>query len=112
MAWISQRTYSSFTAQVILRQTYEVVQVGQSTSPTWASSEAPSRACRSMIASITSGWAIPSLSTPRVVLGGESFVALAKDLQNALWSLGAPREHRTDSMSPPSAIWTGMLRTI
>ena len=35
-----------------------------------------------------------------VVLGGESFVALAEGLQNALWALGgAPREHRTDSLS-------------
>jgi hypothetical protein len=35
-----------------------------------------------------------------VVLGGESFVALAEGMQNALWSLGgAPGEHRTDSLS-------------
>jgi hypothetical protein len=35
-----------------------------------------------------------------VVLGGESFVALAEGLQNALWGLGgAPQEHRTDSLS-------------
>jgi hypothetical protein len=35
-----------------------------------------------------------------VVLGGESFVALAEGLQNALWSLGGvPAEHRTDSLS-------------
>ena len=35
-----------------------------------------------------------------VVLGGESFVALAEGLQNALWSLGgAPLEHRSDSLS-------------
>lgn len=35
-----------------------------------------------------------------VVLGGESFVALAEGLQNALWELGAaPLEHRTDSLS-------------
>ena len=35
-----------------------------------------------------------------VVLGGESFVALAEGMQNALWSLGgAPLEHRTDSLS-------------
>ena len=35
-----------------------------------------------------------------VVLGGESFVALAEGLQNALWTLGgAPTEHRTDSLS-------------
>ena len=34
------------------------------------------------------------------VLGGESFVALAAGLQNALWSLGgAPHEHRSDSLS-------------
>ncbi len=35
-----------------------------------------------------------------VVLGGESFTALAEGLQNALWALGGvPREHRTDSLS-------------
>ena len=35
-----------------------------------------------------------------VVLGGESFAALAGGLQGALWSLGgAPAEHRTDSLS-------------
>ena len=35
-----------------------------------------------------------------VVLGGESFVALAEGLQNALWTLGgAPSEHRSDSLS-------------
>ena len=35
-----------------------------------------------------------------VVLQGESFVALAAGLQDALWALGgAPREHRTDSLS-------------
>ncbi|HTZ36248.1 MAG TPA: IS21 family transposase [Stellaceae bacterium] len=35
-----------------------------------------------------------------VVLGGESFTALACGLQNALWALGgAPREHRSDSLS-------------
>ena len=32
-----------------------------------------------------------------VVLGGESYTALACGLQNALWSLGdAPAEHRSD----------------
>lgn len=35
-----------------------------------------------------------------VVLHGESFMALAAGLQDALWALGgAPREHRTDSLS-------------
>jgi len=42
-----------------------------------------------------SGW-----SHVRVVLGGESFSALAEGLQEALWRLGgAPWEHRTDSLS-------------
>ena len=42
-----------------------------------------------------SGWA-----HAEVVLGGESFVALASGLQNALWGLGgAPAEHRSDSLS-------------
>ena len=35
-----------------------------------------------------------------VILGGESFVALAEGLQNALWELGGvPLQHRTDSLS-------------
>jgi len=35
-----------------------------------------------------------------VVLGGESFSALATGLQEALWRLGgSPKEHRTDSLS-------------
>jgi hypothetical protein len=35
-----------------------------------------------------------------VVVGGESFVALAEGLQNALWALGGvPLEHRSDSLS-------------
>ena len=35
-----------------------------------------------------------------MVLGGESFTALAEGLQHALWTLGgAPREHRSDSLS-------------
>jgi hypothetical protein len=36
----------------------------------------------------------------KVVLGGESYTALAEGLQEALWRLGgAPLEHRTDSLS-------------
>jgi hypothetical protein len=35
-----------------------------------------------------------------VVLGGESFIALAEGLQNALWALGGvPQQHRSDSLS-------------
>jgi hypothetical protein len=42
-----------------------------------------------------SGW-----SYVQVIQGGESFLALAQGLQNALWRLGgAPQEHRTDSLS-------------
>lgn len=42
-----------------------------------------------------SGW-----EYAEVVLGGESYTALAWGLQNALWSLGgAPGEHRSDSLS-------------
>lgn len=42
-----------------------------------------------------SGW-----EHAEVILGGESFPALAESLQNALWRLGGvPHEHRTDSLS-------------
>lgn len=42
-----------------------------------------------------SGW-----SYMKVILGGESFTALAEGLQHALWCLGgSPKEHRTDSLS-------------
>ncbi len=42
-----------------------------------------------------SGW-----EHAEVVLGGESFTALATGLQNALWALGGtPLEHRSDSLS-------------
>jgi hypothetical protein len=42
-----------------------------------------------------SGW-----QHAHVALGGESFVALAEGLQNALWELGAvPQKHRSDSLS-------------
>ena len=45
------------------------------------------------------------LQHAHVVLGGESFVALAEGLQNALWSLGSVAEqHRSDSLSAASAI--------
>jgi hypothetical protein len=44
--------------------------------------------------------AFSGFSHAHVVLGGESFVALAEGLQNALWALGgAPHEHRSDSLS-------------
>ena len=49
----------------------------------------------SIIDSIFSGF-----EHAHVVLGGESFVALAEGLQNALWALGGvPEQHRSDSLS-------------
>jgi hypothetical protein len=43
--------------------------------------------------------ACPGFERADVVLGGESYVALAEGLQNALWSLGGvPAEHRADSL--------------
>ena len=42
-----------------------------------------------------SGW-----ERAQIVLGGESFVALAEGPQDALWALGrAPLQHRSDSLS-------------
>jgi hypothetical protein len=44
---------------------------------------------------VYSGW-----SYMKVILGGESYPALAEGLQNALWCLGGvPSVHRTDSLS-------------
>ena len=44
--------------------------------------------------------AYSGFESAHVILGGESHVALAEGLQNALWALGgAPREHRSDSLS-------------
>ena len=54
-----------------------------------------------------------SASPGHRVLGGESFVALAEGLQNALWALGgAPCEHRSDSLSAAFAIWIVMPQKI
>ena len=49
----------------------------------------------------------------QVVLGGESFTALAEGLQDALWHLGGvPREHRTDSLSAAFATCARTRRRI
>ncbi|WP_143742120.1 DDE-type integrase/transposase/recombinase [Thiorhodovibrio frisius] len=54
-----------------------------------------SRTVSTTSACLSRGWSHVS-----VVLGGESFSALAEGLQAALWRLGgAPLEHRTDSLS-------------
>jgi len=52
-----------------------------------------------------SGWehahvVLVGLQPTDLIRGGESFVALAEGLQNALWALGrAPLQHRSDSLS-------------
>jgi hypothetical protein len=47
-----------------------------------------------------------------VVSGGESFVALAEGLQNALWTLGGvPSEHRSEAGQRRSATSTRRRRT-
>ena len=44
-------------------------------------------------------FAFSGFAHAHVVLGGESFVALAEGLQNALWALGGvPEQHRSDSL--------------
>src|SRR5437762_4428141 len=44
--------------------------------------------------------ALSGFEHAHVVLGVESFVALAEGLQNALWALGGvPEQHRSDSLS-------------
>jgi hypothetical protein len=49
----------------------------------------------------------------RVILGGESFSAVAEGLQDALWKLsGVPREHRTDSLSAAFENQTATLSLI
>ena len=43
----------------------------------------------------SSGWPVSGFEHAHVVLGGESFVALAEGLQNALWALGSvPEQHQ------------------
>lgn len=54
------------------------------TSPTPVRCASPLHVLRSITGSITTGWRSPASHMPHVVLGGESFVALAEGLQNAL----------------------------
>ncbi len=69
-----------------------------SRSPTISASR--SAALPSRTGSISMRWHIPAGDTCRLVEGGESFIALATGLQDALWRAGgAPEEHRTDSLS-------------
>ena len=86
--------------EVIFRQTHEPGRMGLSdftdmagAGVTVAGSPLPHRLYHFRLA-------FSGFEHAHVVLGGESFVALAAGLQDALWALGgAPREHRSDSLS-------------
>ena len=70
------------------------------TSPTWAASPSPSAALAFDHRLYHFRLVYSGFEHAHVVLGGESFMALAEGLQNALWALGgAPFEHRSDSLS-------------
>ena len=63
----------------------------------WASR---SPAWRWIAVSTTSAWPARASNMVMWCWGGESYVALAGGLQNALWALGgAPEQHRSDSLS-------------
>ena len=86
--------------EVIFRQEHEPGRRGCPTSPRWRNwaSTSPATPLEHRLYHFRlafSGW-----EHAHVILGGESFVALAEGLQNALWALGGvPAEHRSDSLS-------------
>src|ERR1700693_1585347 len=69
-------------------------------SPTWPIWASPSPANGSVHLLYHFRLAYSGFEHAHVILGGESYVALAEGLQNALWALGgSPLEHRSDSLS-------------
>ena len=81
--------------KVIFRQDHPPGQQGCRTSPTWRTSASTSPVSCSRTVSITFVLAYSAWDHAEVVLGGESYTALACGLQTALWSRGgAPAEHR------------------
>ena len=85
---------------MIFRQEHPPGRMGLSDFTDMRDLGSPSPAFRSSIGSTTSACRSRALNHAHVVLGGESFVALAEGLQNALWTLGgAPQQHRSDSLS-------------
>lgn len=86
--------------EVIFRQTHEPGRLGLSdfTGMAALAITVAGRALEHRLYHFRLAWS--GFEHAHVVLGGESFVALAEGLQNALWALGgAPREHRSDSLS-------------
>ena len=51
----------------------------------------PLRTLGSIIDCVTSGLSYSGFEHAHVILGGESYVALAEGLQNTLWTLGGAR---------------------
>ena len=86
--------------EVIFRQEHPPGRMGLSDFCDMRNSMSASPAFRWIIVSTTSACRSRASNPAHVVLGGESFVALAEGLQNALWTLGgAPQQHRSDSLS-------------
>ena len=86
--------------EVIFRQDHPPGQQGLSDFTDWPSSASLSLASRWRTGLYHFVWRIPPGSMPRWCSAARAIRALAGGLQNALWSLGgAPREHRTDSLS-------------
>jgi len=86
--------------EVIFRQTHEPGQLGLSDFTDLSSLEVTiaGEPLKHILYHFRLAWS--GFEHGHVILGGESFVALAEGLQNALWSLGgAPYYHRSDSLS-------------
>lgn len=96
----SWRALHGAEQDVIFRQVHEPGQSGQSdfTDMSFLGVTIGGQALAHLLYHFRLPWS--GFEHAHVILGGESFVALAEGLQNALWSAGgAPREHRSDSLS-------------
>jgi len=88
--------------EVIFRQTHEPGRMGLSDFTDMNDLEVPvtvaGEPLRHLLYHFRLVWS--GFEHAHVILGGESYVALAEGLQNALWALGgSPRLHRSDSLS-------------
>ena len=96
----SWRALHGADQEVIFRQVHEPGRMGCRISPTWPISASPIAGERLDHRLYHFRLAYSGFEHAHVILGGESYVALAEGLQNALWALGgAPLEHRSDSLS-------------
>jgi hypothetical protein len=88
--------------EVIFRQTHEPGRMGLSDFTDMGDLDVPvtvaSQPLKHLLYHFRLVWS--GFEHAHVILGGESYVALAEGLQNALWAVGgAPRLHRSDSLS-------------